>query len=183
MQQKIVGGHKRPDEFQKLFYRRAFKFAEREFFGKRCKNKSRKMSCFYHHYFGATADTMNVPLLNFYHPDKKTRPGLRVGQKSFNRGYIRLLLRSQPFREASQLYRARFEEECFVERQAKVRKFGQYLRTVLNKHRQDAPKLAEAIRSSKCKVPWSNLDIAEAGRRAKQDLEHYQFQFGDSGGD
>ena len=114
MQQKIVGGHKRPDEFQKLFYRRAFKFAEREFFGKRCKNKSRKMSCFYHHYFGATADTMNVPLLNFYHPDKKTRPGLRVGQKSFNRGYIRLLLRSQPFREASQLYRARFEEECFV---------------------------------------------------------------------
>jgi hypothetical protein len=94
VQRKTLSARKRPDEYQKLFYRRAFKYAEKEFFGKRNKNKSRKMSNFYHHYFGNTAQKMNVPLVNFYHPDKKTRPGLRVGQKSFNKSYVRLLLRS-----------------------------------------------------------------------------------------
>ena len=85
---------------------------EKEFFGKKNKNKSRKMSGFYHFYFGSTAKVMNVPLINFYHPDKKTRPGLRVGQKSFNRSYVKLLLRSEVFREVSQAYRGRFYQEC-----------------------------------------------------------------------
>lgn len=93
VQKKTASARKRTDEYQKLFYRRAFKFAEKQYFGVR-KNKSRKMSSFYHFYFGPIAQTMNIPLVNFYHPDKKTRPGLKVGQKSFNRSYIRLLLRS-----------------------------------------------------------------------------------------
>jgi hypothetical protein len=110
---------------------------------------------------------MNVPLVNFYHPDKKTRPGLKVGQKSFNRGYIRLLLRSEPFREVSARYCTRFEQECRAERHAKIRKFGVYLRGVVGKYGREGPKLAEVVRSSKCKVPWSSEDIAEASRRAK----------------
>jgi len=70
------------------------------------------MSGFYHYYFGSTAKCMNIPLINFYHPDKKTRPGLRVGQKSFNRSYVKLLLRSAVFREVSRAYRGRFYQEC-----------------------------------------------------------------------
>ncbi len=56
------------------------------------------MSSFYHHHFEAIAQRMNIPLVNFYHPDKKTKPGLRTGQKSFNLSYIKLLLRSDSFR-------------------------------------------------------------------------------------
>lgn len=108
VQRKTRTAKKRPDEYQKLFYRRAFKFAEKEFFGKRNKNKSRKMSGFYHFHFESAAQKMNVPLINFYHPDKKTRPGLKVGQKSFNRCYVRLLLRSESFRAVSRAYRGRF---------------------------------------------------------------------------
>ena len=70
------------------------------------------MSGFYHHYFGTTAQHMNVPLVNFYHPDKKTRPGLRVGQKSFNKSYVRLLLKSEVFRDVSRAYRKRFYDDC-----------------------------------------------------------------------
>ena len=55
---------------------------------------------------------MNVPLVNFYHPDKKTRPGLRVGQKSFNKSYVRLLLKSEVFRDVSRAYRKRFYDDC-----------------------------------------------------------------------
>jgi hypothetical protein len=70
------------------------------------------MAGFYHYHFGSAAKTMNVPLVNFYHPDRKTKPGLRVGQKSFNKAFIRLLLRSESFRAASGIYRQRFREEC-----------------------------------------------------------------------
>ena len=180
VQEKIEVGGKRPDEYQKLFYRRAFKFAEREFFGKRCKNKSRKMSSFYHFYFGSTAQRMGIPLLNFYHPDKRTRPGLKVGQKSFNKAYIRLLLRSDSFRDASRLYRGKFILECKEERNEKIQKFSKYLRGVIAKN---PAKISEIIRSSKCKVPWSTQDIVEADRRACEDLEHYNFQFSENGGD
>lgn len=55
VQKKTQAIKKRPDEYQKLFYRRAFKFAEKKYFGKKGKNKSRKMSAFYHYYFGNTA--------------------------------------------------------------------------------------------------------------------------------
>ena len=128
------------------------------------------MSSFYHFYFGSTAEKMNIPLLNFYHPNKKTRPGLKVGQKSFNKSYIRLLLRSETFREVSRLYRGKFVSECIKERNEKINKFSKYLKGLMTMHHKDSLKIAEIIRSSKCKVPWSNLDIVEADHRASEDL-------------
>ena len=117
------------------------------------------MSCFYHHYFGSIAEKMNVPLVNFYHPDKKTRPGLRVGQKSFNQSYVRLLLKSDIFRDVSRTYRGRFKEECVAERRKKVGKFASYLKGVVNKYGSDFEKMKEVVRSSKCKIPWSSMEI------------------------
>jgi len=114
---------------------------------------------------------MNVPLVNFYHPDRKTKPGLKVGQKSFNKAFIRLLLRSESFRAASRIYRQRFREECAHERKNKIPIFTTYLKNVIIKYGHDYTKMSEAIRSSKCKVPWTNQDIEEADRRAKEELE------------
>jgi hypothetical protein len=76
-----------------------------------------------------------------------------------------------------------FFEECVAERQRKVGKFATYLRGVLKKYGYDAKKMKEVIKSSKCKIPWSNQEIAEANRRALDDLEHYQLQFSETGGD
>lgn len=66
------------------------------------------MSSFYHHHFEPIAQRMGIPLVNFYHPDKKTKPGLRTGQKTFNQSYIKLLLRSDSFREVSRSYYKQF---------------------------------------------------------------------------
>ena len=62
-------------------------------------------------------------------------------------------------------------------------KFADYLRGVVKKYGGDSKRMAETIRSSKCKVPWSNQEIAEADKRAREDLEHYQLQFSENGGD
>ena len=62
-------------------------------------------------------------------------------------------------------------------------KFVSYLKGVVNKYGCDAQKMREVIRSKNCKVPWSNFEIAEADRRALDDLERYQLQFSDIGGD
>lgn len=72
------------------------------------------MSSFYHHYFEVTAQKMNIPLVNFYHPDKKTKPGLITGQKSFNLSYIKLLLKSDSFREVSRSYHKHFKDDCIA---------------------------------------------------------------------
>lgn len=162
-------GKKRPDEYQKLFFKRAFKYAEREFFGK-SKNKSRKMSAFYHHHFEIIAQSMGIPLVNFYHPDKKTKPGLRTGQKSFNLAYIKLLLRSDSFREVSRSYYRHFKADCLAERASKIPKFVTYVKGVILKHGHDPQRMAEMIQSSKCKIPWSNSEIEEADRRAMIEL-------------
>jgi hypothetical protein len=161
---------KRPDEYQKLFFKRAFKYAEKEFFGKG-KNKSRKMSSFYHHHFERIAARMGVPLVNFYHPDKKTKPGLRTGQKSFNLAYIKLLLRSDSFREVSRSYYRHFRAECLAERCTKIPKFVSYLRTVIMKHGHDPQQMIRMIQSSKCKIPWTSREIEEADRRAFAELQ------------
>lgn len=42
------------------------------------------MSHFYHHHFDSVASKLKTPLVDFYHPDKKTKPGLKTGKKSFN---------------------------------------------------------------------------------------------------
>ena len=58
-----------------------------------------------------------------------------------------------------------------------------YLKGVVDKYGFDRSKVREVIRSSKCKVPWNNSEIAEADKRALEDLERYQHQFSDIGGD
>lgn len=77
-----------------MFFKKAFKYAEKSFFRKNKKNKSRRMSQFYHFHFDAIAQKLNIPLINFYHPDKKTKPGLSTGQKSFNSSYVKTILKS-----------------------------------------------------------------------------------------
>jgi hypothetical protein len=55
------------------------------------------MSQFYHYHFDKVATSYGIPIINFYHPDKKTKPGLKTGQKSFNLVYIKLILKSKSF--------------------------------------------------------------------------------------
>ena len=62
------------------------------------------MAQFYHNYFDKTSKRCNLPITSFYHPDKKTKPGLQVGFRTFNITYIRLLLKSQEFREVIKVY-------------------------------------------------------------------------------
>jgi hypothetical protein len=137
LKNKKCKAKKRPDEYQKLFFKRAFKYAERVYFAKKGKNKSRKMSNFYHHHFETIATKMGVPLVNFYHPDKKTKPGLRTGQKSFNLSYIKLLLKSDSFREVIKNYHKKFRQECLAERRLKIPKFLGYIRNALSQHGSD----------------------------------------------
>ncbi len=62
------------------------------------------MSQFYHHHFDIVANTLKIPLINFYHPDKKTKPGLSTGQKSFNSSYVKMILKSLSFRKMCMEY-------------------------------------------------------------------------------
>ena len=58
---------KRPDELQKMFFKRAVKYAENMFFRKK---KSKRVNAFYKHYFEETAERLGCSILNFYHPNK-----------------------------------------------------------------------------------------------------------------
>ena len=60
------------------------------------------MSQFYHHHFDEVTQNNGLSITNFYHPNKKTRPGLEVGHKTFNLAYVRLLLKSKTFRVDAQ---------------------------------------------------------------------------------
>lgn len=57
------------------------------------------MSRFYHHHFDKTAKEEKIPITSFYHPNRKTKPGLAIGYRTFNYRYIKLLLKSSSFRE------------------------------------------------------------------------------------
>ncbi|CAM5999472.1 unnamed protein product [Sphagnum balticum] len=170
VKEKVVAKKRRPDEYHKLFYRRAFKFAEKEFFKRGRKNK-RKMSAFYHHHFEGVAQKLSVPLINFYHPDKKIRPGMKAAQKSFNLAYVKLLLRSPSFRDTTSRYQHFFRDECMQERSSKIAKLSSYLARIFDANPTEPKKAIAALKSSKCKIPWSDLDIEEADRRAAWELK------------
>lgn len=70
------------------------------------------MSQFYHHHFDEVAKRLGIPLVNFYHPDKKTKPGLHTGQKSFNSSFVKIILKSKTFRKVCQDYHSNFIQEC-----------------------------------------------------------------------
>lgn len=157
---------KRPDEYQKLFFKKAFKFAEHAFFRKNKKNRSRRMSQFYHHHFDDAAKSFKIPLVNFYHPEKKTKPGLSIGQKSFNSSYIKTILKSNTFRKVCLEYHAKFKQDCKAERNKKISTFVSSLFSMIDKSKDDIKKLIRFLQSSKCKIPWSDRDIDEAYKRA-----------------
>lgn len=57
------------------------------------------MSRFYHFHFDYVSKTEDIPLTQFYHPNKKTKPGMIIGYKTFNSKYVKLLLKSKTFRD------------------------------------------------------------------------------------
>lgn len=133
------------------------------------------MSQFYHHHFDSVAEVLKIPIYNFYHPDKKTKPGLSTGQKSFNSSYVKTVLRSASFRKVCIEYREKFREECKLERNKKISTFTGRLFAIVEKSKQDRTKLIRFLQSSKCKIPWNDKDIKEAYQRAGEDLDDYSL--------
>jgi hypothetical protein len=132
IQNKGKDKKKRADESQKLFYKRAFKYSESKFF-KRCKNKSRKMSHFYHFHFDSISQLEGIPITQFYHPNKKTKPGLALGYKTFNSKYVRLLLRSKSFLEDTREYHKIFIDDCLRDRKKKVISFTNSIQRIMKR--------------------------------------------------
>lgn len=114
------------------------------------------MSQFYHHYFDKVATSMKIPIINFYHPDKKTRPGFKSAQKSFNSSYIRLLLKSTSFKAIAIEYHKKFVNECLKEREKKIGAFNRSLLKVIEKNKNDRSAIIRYMQSSQCKIPWTN---------------------------
>lgn len=180
LQNKSRAKAKRPDECHKLFYKRAFKFSQNKYF-KRTKNKSRKMSQFYHHHFDHLATPANIPITEFYHPNKKTRPGLASGFKTFNLSYIRRILKSKSFRADVREYHRIFLQECMKERLKKIESFKA---TLLKCVRNDQPNHQELVRylqGSQCKIPWTSREIYEAWDMAQRELEENEDDDSDTG--
>lgn len=75
-EKNVVKRGKRIEESQKLFFKKAYAYIENNFFKSRLKSKKRiqkrhkNYEEFYSHYFGETANEMNIQLENFYHPQK-----------------------------------------------------------------------------------------------------------------
>ena len=134
------------------------------------------MSQFYHHHFDPVIKALNIPLTNFYHPDKKTKPGLTTGQKSFNSSYIKMILKSLSFRKICIEYHAKFKQDCRQERNKKISTFTNSLFSVMQKSKQDRTKLIRFLQSSKCKIPWCDRDVEEAYKRAGEELDDYGVQ-------
>lgn len=64
---KNIAKIKRPDELQKMFFKRAVKYAQNQFFRKK---KSKRVNMFYKHYFAEAAEKIGCSMLNFYHPNR-----------------------------------------------------------------------------------------------------------------
>ena len=134
------------------------------------------MSQFYHHHFDSVANTLKIPLINFYHPDKKTKPGLSTGQKSFNSSYVKTILKSLSFRKVCSEYHAHFKEDCKKERNKKISTFTRSLFAIVDQDKQDKTKLIKFLQSSKCKIPWTDKEIEETYNRASEDLDDYSIE-------
>jgi hypothetical protein len=66
-EKKASSSKKRPDELQKMFFKRAMKYAEDVFMKKR---KNKRINMFYRHHFAEVAERLRCSLLSFYHPNK-----------------------------------------------------------------------------------------------------------------
>lgn len=139
IQNKPKEKKKRNDECQKLFYKKAFKYSEKKFF-KKGRNKSKRMNCFYHHHFDEIATSQRIPITMFYHPNRKTRPGLQIGFKTFNAKYINILLKSKSFMHDVKEYHALFLQDCTKERQKKLNSFSNSIQRIM-KRAEDDPRI------------------------------------------
>eukprot|EP00919_Chromeraceae_sp_WS-2016_P004612 GHVR01010930.1.p2 GENE.GHVR01010930.1~~GHVR01010930.1.p2 ORF type:complete len:116 (+),score=5.92 GHVR01010930.1:1577-1924(+) len=95
---------------------------------------------------------------------------MKIGQKTFNLSYIQLILESKSFRKISKDYHKTFKDECLAERKKKIATFTSSLLKLGERYRENTHKLVQYMQSSKCKIPWSNLEIDEAWKRASLDL-------------
>jgi hypothetical protein len=66
-EKKTSSPKKRPDELQKMFFKRAMKYAQDVFMKKR---KNKRINMFYRHHFAEIAEKLGCSLLSFYHPNK-----------------------------------------------------------------------------------------------------------------
>lgn len=80
---------------------------------------------------------LSTYLVNFYHPDKETKPGLSTGQKSFNSSYAKTILKSFSFRKVCIEYHAKFKEDCKKERNKKTSTFIRSMFTIVDQDKQD----------------------------------------------
>lgn len=88
------------------------------------------MSQFYHHHFEVVSKSIGVPLTTFYHPDKKTKPGLKVFHRTFNHKYIQQMLLSLTLKEDIKEYHKIFVKECQKERRKKIFSFASSLKKI-----------------------------------------------------
>lgn len=133
-EKKVSAPQKRPDELQKMFFKRALKFAEDIFMRKR---KTKRINMFYRHHFADVAEKLGCSLLNFYHPNKyyntyfrQIKSGNKSGQKTFNTTYVRLILRSHTFRKITKDYLEVFMKDNIKERRKKIKKLIEACRKV-----------------------------------------------------
>jgi hypothetical protein len=70
------------------------------------------MSHFYHNHFDLVCKTEGFSITHFYHPNKKTKPGLTLDHKTFNNKYIKLLFKSKTFLEDIREYHKIFIDDC-----------------------------------------------------------------------
>lgn len=79
-----------------------------------------------------------MPITDFYHPERKTKPGLRLGCKTFNAKYIKLLLKSKTFKNDIKDYHSLFFDECIKERAKKIMSFTSSIRRVMSRSSEDS---------------------------------------------
>lgn len=199
---KTVKRGKRSEESQKLFFKKAYAFIESKFFRARIKNKKKiqkrhkNYQEFYTHYFSETAKELDIDLENFYHPQKSfkkrsvkkasknikknsTTNIIIPGQKSFNKTYIELILKSNSFKKDLEIYlNDHFMKDCEENRIQKIMKFLNHctkikddiclMHSITTPHSNNLKKQVlfalrkYVLKDSKAKIPWSDDEIHQA---------------------
>ena len=131
------------------------------------------MCQFYHHHFDQISEMQKIPLTDFYHPNKKTRPGLVCGQKTFNLSYVRLVLKSKSFKADAREYHKIFVQDCMKDRDKKVGSFKAALLKCMNNNYGNQEQLIRYLQSSQCKIPWTSREIQEAWFLAQRELDEH----------
>lgn len=126
-----MAAKKRPDELQKMFFKRALKYAEDMFMKKR---KTKRINMFYRHHFQEIAKKLDICITTFYHPNRQTKTGVKSGCKTFNFTYVRLVLRSDSFRQVVKNYLNVFLRDNLKERKKKVTKLIEACYKVIEKN-------------------------------------------------